>query len=58
MPALNNGYNLLDCKIKYNFKNDITVGVLCENLFNNSYLIRPANLGSPRTFMFQVQSKF
>ena len=37
---------------------DITVGFLCENLFNNSYLIRPANLGSPRTFMFQVQSKF
>ena len=26
-----------------NLKNGITVGFLCENLFNNSYLIRPAN---------------
>lgn len=58
MVTLNNGYNLLDCRVKYNLKKDITVGFLCENLFNNSYLIRPANLGSPRTFMFQVQSKF
>lgn len=58
MLTLNNGYNLLDCRIKYNLKKDITVGFLCENLFNNSYLIRPANLGSPRTFMFQIQSKF
>ena len=58
MLTLNNGYNLLDCRVKYNLKKDITVGFLCENLFNNSYLIRPANLGSPRTFMFQVQSKF
>jgi outer membrane receptor for ferric coprogen and ferric-rhodotorulic acid len=58
MLTLNNGYNLLDCRIKYNLKKGITVGFLCENLFNNSYLIRPANLGSPRTFMFQIQSKF
>jgi iron complex outermembrane receptor protein len=58
MLTLNNGYNLLDCRVKYNLKNNITVGILCENLFNNSYLIRPANLGSPRTFMFQVHSKF
>jgi outer membrane receptor for ferric coprogen and ferric-rhodotorulic acid len=58
MLTLNNGYNLLDCRVKYNLKNNVTVGFLCENLFNNSYLIRPANLGSPRTFMFQVQSKF
>lgn len=58
MLTLNNGYSLLDCRVKYNLKKDITVGFLCENLFNNSYLIRPANLGSPRTFMFQVQSKF
>ncbi|MDA7787532.1 TonB-dependent receptor, partial [bacterium] len=58
MLTLNKGYNLLDCRVKYNLKKDITLGILCENLFNNSYLIRPANLGSPRTFMFQVQSKF
>jgi iron complex outermembrane receptor protein len=58
MLTLNKGYSLLDYRVKYNFKDNITVGLLCENLFNNSYLIRPANLGSPRTFMFQVQSKF
>jgi iron complex outermembrane receptor protein len=58
MLTLNKGYSLLDYRVRYNFKDNITVGLLCENLFNNSYLIRPANLGSPRTFMFQVQSKF
>jgi len=58
MQNLNNGYNLFDCRVKYNLRNDINIGFLCENLFNNSYLIRPANMGSPRTFMFQVQAKF
>lgn len=58
MQNLNTGYNLLDCRLKYTLKSDITLGLLCENLFNNSYLIRPANMGSPRTFMFQVQAKF
>ena len=58
MDNLNNGYSLLDTRIKYNLNEDLTIGFLCENLFNNAYLIRPANLGSPRTFMFQLQAKF
>ena len=55
---LNNGYSLLDMRIKYSFREDLKLGLLCENLLNNAYLIRPANLGSPRTFMLQLQAQF
>ena len=58
MENLNNGYSLLDMRIKYSLKEDLKLGLMCENLFNNAYLIRPANLGSPRTFMLQLQAQF
>ena len=58
MSALNNGYHLFDARIKYNINDKFTVGLLCENLFNNSYLIRPAYMGSPRTVMFQLKKEF
>ena len=58
MENLNNGYALMDMRIKYNLKEDLKLGLMCENLFNNAYLIRPANLGSPRTFMLQLQAQF
>ena len=48
--------NAIDSNIRRN--KDLKLGLLCENLLNNAYLIRPANLGSPRTFMLQLQAQF
>jgi outer membrane receptor for ferric coprogen and ferric-rhodotorulic acid len=58
MEDLNSGYNLFDFRFKYNLQKDFTLGILCENLLNNDYIIRPANMGSPRTVMLQIQRKF
>jgi len=45
-------------RLKYNVNETFTLGFLCENVFNSSYLIRPAYMGSPRTFMFQLKKEF
>ena len=58
MEALNHGYHLFDLRLKYNINDSFTLGFLCENVFNKSYLIRPAYMGSPRTFMFQLKKEF
>ena len=58
MEELNNGYHLFDARIKYKFENGFTLGLLGENIFNTPYLIRPANMGSPRTFMLQLRAEF
>ena len=58
MEALNHGYHLFDFRLKYNINDNFMLGFLCENLLNKSYLIRPAYMGSPRTFMFQLKKEF
>ncbi|MBM77409.1 MAG: hypothetical protein CL846_02905 [Crocinitomicaceae bacterium] len=58
LERLNNGYHLFDARIKYKFENGFTLGLLGENIFNTPYLIRPANMGSPRTFMLQLRAEF
>ena len=58
MDELNNGYHLFDARIKYKFDNGFSLGLLGENIFNTPYLIRPANMGSPRTFMLQLRAEF
>ncbi len=58
MKELNNGYHLFDARIKYKFDNGFSLGLLGENIFNTPYLIRPANMGSPRTFMLQIRAEF
>ena len=58
MEALNHGYHLFDVRLKYNINETFTLGFLCENILNKSYLIRPAYMGSPRTFMFQLKKEF
>ena len=58
MEALNHGYHLFDFRLKYNINNTLMLGFLCENLLNKSYLIRPAYMGSPRTYMFQLKKEF
>jgi len=58
LDQLNTGYHLFDIRLKYNVNETFTLGFLCENVFNSSYLIRPAYMGSPRTFMFQLKKEF
>ncbi|MED5301866.1 MAG: TonB-dependent receptor, partial [Bacteroidota bacterium] len=58
MEALNHGYHLFDFRLKYNINDTLMLGFLCENLLNKSYLIRPAYMGSPRTYMFQLKKEF
>ena len=58
MELLNNGYHLFDARIKYTISEQFTLGFLCENLLNTAYLVRPAYMGSPRTFMFQFKADF
>ena len=40
MEDLNSGYNLFDFRFKYNLQKDFTLGILCENLLNNDFIIR------------------
>ena len=58
MELLNNGYHLFDARIKYTISEQFTLGFLCENLLNTAYLVRPAYMGSPRTFMLQFKADF
>ena len=52
------GENLFDVRLKYNINETFTLGFLCENILNKTYLVRPAYMGSPRTFMFQLKKEF
>ena len=58
MEKYNTGYHLVDFRIRMKLLKSATLSLMVENLFNQEYLIRPANFGSPRTFMAQMSVKF
>ena len=58
MEKYNRGYHLIDFRIRVKLLKSTTLALMAENLFNEEYLIRPANFGSPRTFMAQLKVDF
>jgi len=58
MDKYNRGYHLVDFRIRIKLMKSSTLALMAENIFNQEYLIRPANFGSPRTFMAQMSVKF
>ena len=58
MEKYNRGYHLIDFRVRVKLLKSTTLALMAENLFNEEYLIRPANFGSPRTFMAQLKVDF
>ena len=58
MEKYNKGYHLVDFRVRIKLLKSTTLALMAENLFNEEYLIRPANFGSPRTFMAQLKVDF
>ena len=58
MEKLNRGYHLMDFRIRIKLLKSTTLALMAENIFNTEYLVRPANFGSPRTFMAQIKVDF
>lgn len=54
----NKGDVIYDASIGYIIDENIKVAVLCKNLTNHEYISRPADMQSPRSFVFQVNCSF
>ncbi|MDD2983949.1 MAG: TonB-dependent receptor [Crocinitomicaceae bacterium] len=49
----NNGYHLVDTRFSYKLSDKHRVSVICNNLFNVNYSLRPMKVESPRTISMQ-----
>ncbi len=54
----NAGFNVFDFRIGYQFKEQTHISLICKNIFNKEYTIRPALLEAPRNMSFRVEQKF
>ena len=48
---------IIDCRVGLQISNHTTLSLIIDNLFNQEYLNRPADLGPPRTFTFKLTGK-
>ena len=48
---------IIDCRFGLQISNHTTLSLIIDNLFNQEYLNRPADLGPPRTFTFKLTGK-
>ncbi len=53
----NKGYTVLNLRTSYKWKNT-KISFLIDNLLNNEYTVRPAELQPPRSFSFRLDQKF
>ncbi|MCC5918179.1 MAG: TonB-dependent receptor [Cryomorphaceae bacterium] len=54
----NSGDFFVDLRIGYVIHKNLTVNIICDNVFNREYMIRPAMLGMPRRYMLQLNARF
>lgn len=55
---LNSGDMFIDLRVGYIIKKGLSFNLICDNLLNREYMIRPAMLGMPRRYMVQMQLEF
>ena len=48
---------IIDCRLGLQISNHTTLSLIIDNLFNQEYLNRPADLGPPRTFTLKLTGK-
>lgn len=50
----NNGFNVVDVRIAWNISDNTKMTAVVKNVFNKEYMIRPADIRPPRTFVIQL----
>lgn len=55
--ANNNGTLIIDARASYAFNKKHKLALICSNLLNNSYSLRPLKIEAPRSFMLQYTLK-
>ncbi|MCW3083584.1 MAG: TonB-dependent receptor plug [Bacteroidetes bacterium] len=53
-----NGYSLFDARIGYNINKKSKIAIVCNNVFNVDYSLRPLKIESPRTIALQYVCTF
>ena len=53
-----NGFHIFDARISYTFKKSQTLSLICSNIFNVDYSLRPMKIESPRTIALQYVLTF
>lgn len=56
--AHNRGFTVVDLRASYRFKNSFKISVLCNNVLNEEYASRPAQLEPPRSFALRLDQRF
>ena len=54
----NKGFTVVDLRASYQFANALKVSVLCNNVLNEEYASRPAQLEAPRSFALRLDRRF
>ena len=53
-----NGFHIFDARISYKFKKSQKLSLVCNNIFNIDYSLRPLKSVSPRTIALQYVLTF
>lgn len=53
----NDGDLIFDFRVGYRFSENVSLGFIVDNAFNEEYNPRPAQLGAPRTFTLQFKAR-
>ena len=53
-----NGFHIFDARISYKFKKSQKLSLICSNIFNVDYSLRPMKIESPRTIALQYVLTF
>ena len=53
-----NGFHIFDARISYKFKKSQKLSLICSNIFNVDYSLRPMKIESPRTTALQYVLTF
>lgn len=53
----NKGFNVVDVRIAWNISDNTKMTAVIKNVFNKEYMIRPADIRPPRTFVIQLNVK-
>jgi outer membrane receptor protein involved in Fe transport len=53
-----NGFNIFDARLSYKINPKQKISLVCNNVFNVTYMLRPMKLEAPRTTMVQYMYEF
>ncbi len=51
-------YSLHNMRLGYQLRKELKLNIIVDNIWNTLYMIRPADLGAPRSFRFQISYTF